>query len=128
MKKYYRCKWEDLRDNPYIKAAMNFTKADIQKFNHYMWLIKQDIPMTVKKDMVDHLKTIQNGIMQLQQILDQDVFDISYKHFFQGVACHVLAEQCFLDKSTVVKQNQKFILKLAEILYPQYFEWMKKNE
>ena len=84
--------------------------------------------MDVKEDMIGHLKSIQKGIEQLQQTMEEKVFNLCYMHFFQGIACHVIAEQYFVDKSTIVKYNQKFILKLSAILYPQYFEWMKIND
>ena len=107
---------------------MNFTKADIQKNNHYIWLIQQNIPADEKSYMEAHIEKIQNALVLLRQSMENGIFDISYMHFFQGVACHVIAEQYFMDKSTIVKYNQKFILKFASILYPQYFQWMKEYD
>lgn len=128
MKKYYKCEWEKVRDNPYGKAAMNFTKSDIQKNNHYIWLIQQNIPDDEKFYMKAHIEKIQKALVLLRQSMDNEIFNISYMHFFQGIACHIIAEQYFVDKSTIVKYNQKFILKFAAILYPQYFEWMKEYD
>lgn len=128
MKKYYKCKWEQVKDNPFVKAAMNFTKYDIQKFNHFVWLIQQNIPDDEKDEMEIHIARIQSALNLLKESMESGIFDISYMHFFQGVTCHVIAEQYFVDKSTIVKYNQKFILKLSSMLYPQYYEWMQEHD
>lgn len=128
MKKVYRCIWENVRRNPFISAAMMFVKADIQKYNQYKWLIHTDIPGADKVEMENHIKKIDGAVAELQTMIEPHWFDISYRHFFDGTACHVLAELEYHDKSTIVKNNQKFILKLTELLYPQYFDWMHQNE
>jgi len=128
MKKVYRCIWDNLRRNPFINAAMMFVKSDIQKYNQYKWLIGSDIPGECKVEMENHIKKMDDAISQLQTMTEPHWFNVSFNHFFCGTPCHVLAEQEYLDKSTIVKYNQKFILKLTELLYPQYFEWMHHNE
>lgn len=114
-----RTLWEKKKEKPTIKAAMVLTKCDIQKFNQYILLLNQpQLSDDEKRSMALFLQKMQIAVDTLKSSFDEYKFCISYSHFFDGAKCHDLARGIYLDKSTVVKINQQFILKLSEILYP----------
>ena len=116
-----RTNWEIKKDQPLIKAAMALTKCDIKTFEQYVVLINGNhFPESKQKDMAMFVKMVQDNVIKLKGDFDDFTFSISYKHYFGNQTCLDLARELYLDKSTVVKMNQKFILKLSEYLYPEY--------
>jgi len=114
-----RTLWEKKKDKPLIKAAMTLTKCDVQKFNQYIILLNQSqIPDAEKENIILFIGKMRDALQTLKDSFDEYRFCISYSHFFDGDKCHDLARDNYLDKSTVVKRNQQFILALSEILYP----------
>lgn len=111
-----------------IKAAMILTKCDIQKFNQYIILLNQpQLPDDEKASMVMFLQKVQDAVEILKNTLDEYKFCVSYSHFFDGAKCYELARDIYLDKSTVVKMNQQFILKLSELLHSDLHQYDSKD-
>ncbi len=123
-----RTLWEKKKDKPLIKAAMTLTKCDVQRFNQYTILLNQSqIPDAEKESMILFIREMCNALKILKDSFDEQKFCISYSHFFNGDKCHDLARDNYLDKSTVVKRNQQFILALSEILYPNLHFYNSKD-
>lgn len=115
--------WQRKKDHPIIKAAMLLSKYDVQKSNQYLALLNQDeINNIQKKEMSLQIKNICNAVNEVKSQMRELDFELSYNHMFCQKTIHSLAVQYYVDRSTVTKADQKFLLKLSEYLYPEFHD------